>query len=95
MPLAGTQTNMWNKLCIIVGPLTRSLGQQQKEAQDCLVRKHRGEGRPRLQRRRVLSGLSLRAKGIWAGPSPEALGDLSECSVDPNKVPCLSFEGTE
>lgn len=25
---------MWNKLCIIVGPLTRRLGQQQQEARD-------------------------------------------------------------
>lgn len=52
MPLAGAQTNMWNELCITVGPLTKRLRQQRQEAQDCLVRKLGGEGRPREQGRR-------------------------------------------
>lgn len=39
----------------------------------------------------VLSGLSLWAEGIWSRLSTEALGDLSECSVEQSKVHSVSL----
>lgn len=88
---SGNSTNMWNKLCIIVGPRPGGWDNSNRELRTVLSESMGEKGGPGCRDGGILSGLSLWAKGVWSRLSTEVLSNLSEYSAEQSKVPSASL----